>query len=233
MIEIGNNAFRYCIGLTSVVIGNSVKTIGERAFEYCIGLTSLTIGNSVTAIDKYAFFGYSSLTSITIPNSVTTIGEYAFYGCSGLTSAVIPNSVTKIGWWAFSGCSGLTSVSIGNSVTDIGYDAFSACCGLKDVYCFTECIPRSYPDIFSDVELFSATLHVPAASLEAYSTTVPWSDFGNIVAIGEGDGVEHLASKDFTNPTVYNLDGRRTAKMQKGINLLRNADGRVRKVLRR
>lgn len=73
----------------------------------------------------------------------------------------------------------------------------------------------------------------PAASLEAYSTTEPWSDFGQIVAIGEGDGIEGLASAAFTNQTVYDLGGRRTAEVQKGINLLRSADGRVNKVLRK
>ncbi|MDE7165691.1 MAG: hypothetical protein K2O17_01540, partial [Bacteroidaceae bacterium] len=86
-------------------------------------------------------------------------------------------------------------------------------------------------NVFSSVS--SATLHVPAASLEAYSTIKPWSNFGQIVVIDEGDGIEQLTSEYFTNSTVYDLNGRRTAKMQKGINLLRSTDGRVRKVLRK
>ncbi len=108
----------------SYSIPNSVTSIGDYAFTYCSGLTSVTIPNSVTSIDGWAFESCSGLTSVTIPNSVTSIDSYAFSGCSGLTSVTIPNSVTSIGYGTFSGCSGLTSVTIPNSVTSIGYDAF-------------------------------------------------------------------------------------------------------------
>ena len=85
----------------------SVNSIGEDAFSYCSGLTSVTIPNTVTEIGRSAFSNCSGLTSVTIPNSVTSIGEEAFYGCTGLTSVIIPNSVTSIGGEAFAGCSGL------------------------------------------------------------------------------------------------------------------------------
>ena len=130
--SIGNSAFYYCSGLTSVTIPNSVTSIGGSAFSKCSGLTSVTIPNSVTSIGDFAFYD-SGLTSITIPNSVTSIGDEAFYYCSGLTSVTIPNSVTSIGYAAFSGCTGLTSVTIPNSVTSIGYNAFYGCSGLTSV----------------------------------------------------------------------------------------------------
>ena len=81
-----------------------VASIGESAFYFCSGLTSITIPNSVKSIGRYAFFGCSSLTSVTIPNSVTSIGYEAFGECSGLTSITIPNSVTSIGGFAFAHC---------------------------------------------------------------------------------------------------------------------------------
>ena len=116
-------------GCQNSVIPNSVTSIGDYAFYYCSGLTSVEIPNSVTSIGGWAFSGCSGLTSVTIPNSMTCIGIYAFYG-SGLTSVEIPNSVTSIGNSAFSDCSSLTSVTIPNSVTDIGRYAFSGCTGL-------------------------------------------------------------------------------------------------------
>ena len=131
--SIGNSAFAYCSGLTSVTIPNSVTSIGNYAFNGCSGLTSVTIGSGVTSIGDGAFYDCSGLTSVTIPNSVTSIGNYAFYGCSGLTSVTIPNSVTSIGMSAFKGCKGLTSITIPNSVTSIGYEAFSGCSGLTSV----------------------------------------------------------------------------------------------------
>jgi len=102
--SIGNYAFRYGYGLTSITIPNSVTSIGESAFYDCSGLTSVTIPNSVTSIGNEAFRNCSGLTSITIGNSVTSIGNYAFYNCSGLTSITIGNSVTSIGNYAFENC---------------------------------------------------------------------------------------------------------------------------------
>ena len=139
---IGKCAFEYCMNLPSVVIPNSVTSIGESAFENCSGLTSINIPNLVTAICNGAFGGCRCLTSIVIPNSVTSIGESAFWGCEGLTSIVIPNSVTTIGNGAFGGCRCLTSVVIPNSVTSIGNRAFSGCYSLTSVV-----IPNSVTEI--------------------------------------------------------------------------------------
>ena len=59
----------------------SVTSIGNSAFYWCSGLTSVTIPNSVTSIGNSAFSGCSGLTSVTIPNSITTIGFSVFSGC--------------------------------------------------------------------------------------------------------------------------------------------------------
>ena len=131
--SIGDRAFYYCSGLTSVTIPNSVTSIGSHAFDSCSGLTSVTIPNSVTSIGNSAFSACSRLTSVTIGNSVTSIGYNAFANCSHLTSITIPNSVTSIGYWAFQWCTGLTSVTIGSGVTSIGESAFSFCIDLKKV----------------------------------------------------------------------------------------------------
>ena len=74
------------------------------------GLTSVTIGNSVKSIGDEAFYGCNGLTSVTIGNSVNSIGDYAFYYCSGLTSVIIGNGVESIGGFAFKGCSKLYNV---------------------------------------------------------------------------------------------------------------------------
>ena len=125
--KIGDNAFSYCSGLTSVTIPNSVTTIGSSAFAGCTGLTSVTIPNSVTLIGGGAFagtawydnqpdglvyagkvaYGYKGTmpenTSISLEEGTLSIAQYALAYCTGLTSVTIPSSVTSIGRGAFEG----------------------------------------------------------------------------------------------------------------------------------
>ena len=81
-----------------LVIPDSVTSIGDYAFYYCSGLTSVVIPDSVTSIGYNAFDGCSGLTSVTIPDSVTSIGDWAFERCSGLTT--INFQGTKAQWQA-------------------------------------------------------------------------------------------------------------------------------------
>ena len=150
--SIDKEAFRDCIGLTSIVIPNSVKSIEEKAFKYCIGLTSVTIPNSVTNIDDFAFQDCTGFTSITIPNSVTSIGASAFAGCTGLTSVTIGSGVTSIGEMAFVNCYDLISVKIDASNTK--YDSRDDCNAIIEtasntfVYgCKTSTIPNGVTSI--------------------------------------------------------------------------------------
>jgi uncharacterized repeat protein (TIGR02543 family) len=76
-------------------IPSSVTSIGNGAFMYCEGLTSVTIPNSVTSIGNKAFLN-SGLTSVTIPNSVVSIGDEAFWGNPNLVSVTIPGGVMEI-----------------------------------------------------------------------------------------------------------------------------------------
>lgn len=122
---IGNQAFQGCVGLTSIIIPNSVISIGNSSFCNCEGLKSIEIPNSVTTIDAYAFESCYGLTNIKIGNSVTKINFMAFYGCRGITSIEIPNSVRFIGYEAFENCTNLASIVFPNSHIRICRDAFS------------------------------------------------------------------------------------------------------------
>lgn len=168
------------IVIPSSLGGYPVTSIGFHAFMNCVGLTSVMIPDTVTSIDSSAFAGCSSLVSVTIPDSVTSIGigvfsdcnslygtlpssplvrlvdgwvidcedsisgdidlsgvrgisPYAFQHCSSLTSVTIPDSVVCIGDGAFIGCDGLTSVEIPDSVLKLGREAFHGCDNLKTV----------------------------------------------------------------------------------------------------
>ena len=183
VLEIGYMVFYNCTSLTSITIPNSVTRIGQEAFYKCSSLTSITIPNSVTSIGYEAFYGCTYLTSITIGSGVTSIGSGTFYDCRSLTSITIPSSVTSIGSIAFRGCSSLTSITIGSGVTSIDEYAFYECSSLTDVYCYAENVPSTGSNVFYESPISSATLHVPARSVNSYKSQSPWSRFGRIVAI--------------------------------------------------
>lgn len=130
--SIGNYAFMYCRGLTSIEIPSSVTSIENEAFWNCHSLTSIEIPSSVTSIENDVFWNCCGLTSIRIPSSVISIGNYAFSDCRALTSIKIPSSVTNIGVFAFKNCKNL-DVIIDNSEKNVsvGWDAFKGCKSVK------------------------------------------------------------------------------------------------------
>ena len=81
---IAASAFSSSPSLTSIIIGNNVKSVENNAFEGCSSLTSVILGSKVETIKKNAFSGCTALNEITLPASITSIGENAFAGCTKL-----------------------------------------------------------------------------------------------------------------------------------------------------
>lgn len=133
VIEIGNNAFYNCKGLTNITLPNSIIEIGDYSFDDCSNLERILIPKSVEYIGNFAFYGCSSLTDITIPNSVTEINVYSFGYCSSLKNITIPNSVVDIANYAFAGCSALTNIELPKFITRISSYMFQDCDNLTNV----------------------------------------------------------------------------------------------------
>ena len=144
--SIGDNAFKDCIGITSITIPDSVTSIGNEAFSGCTKLENIYytgdiaswckisgLNNLLTSLRTLYINGNKIEGNLNIPNNVTSIGSYSFSFCDKLTGITIPDSVTSIGDSAFVDCSNLANITIPNSVTSIGNDAFRDCTGLVNI----------------------------------------------------------------------------------------------------
>lgn len=145
---IGNQVFYGCSGLREVYF--NATNCGEGSFSN-LNITSMIIGENVKTIPRNFVSDCKSLTAVTIPGSVTTIGENAFSGCDGLASVIIPQTVESINksftncsrlttvYWnaenasgssVFSNCPNLTTLHIGSDVKEIGTNIFKGCTGV-------------------------------------------------------------------------------------------------------
>ena len=88
------------LGITSVIIPNTITSIGGSAFEGN-KLTNIEIPSSITRIGDYAFEG-NELTNVTIPSSVTLIARYAF-AYNKITSITFPDTLITFGCRVFEG----------------------------------------------------------------------------------------------------------------------------------
>ena len=250
--EIGEYAFAYCSGLTSLTLPVGITSIGEFAFSGCSGLTSLTLPAGITSIGEYAFYGCSGLTSLTLPAGITEIGESTFSDCSGLTSLTLPDGITSIGIsafancsgltslnlpagitsidkYAFSGCSRLTSLTLPAGITSIGEFAFSYCSGLTSIYVYAEKVPRIGRYAFEGCASRKCTLYVPKGTYDNYRLS-ELGYFENIVEF-DATGIDKTTtSTDVEEVSRYSLNGQRLVGPTKGLNIVKYSDGSVKKV---
>lgn len=103
------------------------------------------------------------------------------------TSIEIPSSlfdlpVTQINEWAFNSISYLTSISLPSTITAVGDYAFGFL-HLDNLVCNAETPPSCGEQVFDGADVSNTVLIVPSSSVNAYTTTEPWSYFGTITSL--------------------------------------------------
>ncbi len=169
--SIGNEAFRGCVGMTSVTLPTSVRSIGYGAFRGCTVLDNVELPTGVTSIRQETFKGCAGLKNIVLPSGLAYVGDDVFVDCgeliyseydngqylgnesnpylllvksksSGITRCTVHDDCRIMTAGVFRGCVGLQEVVLPEGVTVIGDNAFEGCVVLPEII-----LPRSLRSI--------------------------------------------------------------------------------------
>ncbi len=163
--SIGEDAFRDCSSLESVIFENTVlEKISDGAFSGCSALSSIVLPDSVTEIEKYAFFE-TGLRNIQLPEKLTLIGAYAFCNCKNLKQVQLPSQLKELGNGAFSSCENLAQIQLPAQLNKLGTDAFRNCTSLDKID-IPAGLTQIEPDTFCNTGLTSVTLHEGLTKIE-------------------------------------------------------------------
>ena len=72
------------------------NVIGKFAFRFCTGITKIVVEEGITAIEDYAFVGCSGVTAIELPASLERVGRGAFVGLPNLTYLVCKGTTAPV-----------------------------------------------------------------------------------------------------------------------------------------
>ena len=216
-------------------------TAGARKYSGSVtipsSITYSSVTYNVTSINDGTFSGCDDLTSVTINNNSIVSATYSFSSNLGnifgkqVEQYILGDEVTTIGANAFNSCTALKNISIGSGIENVGSKAFANCRKLEDVYCYVVRYPMTDDDIFENSYIEFATLHVPNKSINQYKNKVPWSGFMEVVGIDDMTGINNIEdSKENNIRTYYDTNGRILSAPQKGMNIVKKANGQTIKV---
>lgn len=108
--EVGAKAFKGYKKITSLVVGNNVKTVGSSAFQGCTKLKTVTLGKAVTTIKTKAFYGDKTLKTMKITSkSLKSVGKSAIKSINKSAKIKVPASKVKSYKKLFKKTTGFTS----------------------------------------------------------------------------------------------------------------------------
>lgn len=251
IISINAYSFQNCVHLKSIFIPRNVQEIGYLSFCGCSGLETIVVDsknkyydsrNNCNAIIKNNW-GITTLIqgcqNTIIPNDIVSIYYGAFQGCK-FKNINIPNGVKYINPAAFKNCEALDSITIPSSVVGIDNLAFNGCPQLHTVISYIEkpfeiqktVFARDY--YWNDEYDGAKVLYVPRGTKELYESTNYWNLFNKIIEfdpVDDTNDISEISMQKGTGVSYYDIVGRKTSSVRRGINIIKMSDGTVKKLM--
>ena len=209
---------------THYTIPEGVQYIGTEAFKGCVNLASVSIPNTVTQIFNACFSGCSNLEEIILPDNISIIYSGSFYNCSKLESIHLPDNLTEIGTSAFNKCISLRKIVFPEKLKTLGYYIFEGC-QLETLVIKGNLDDSSIKKLLPDLD-GSTTIYVLESEVERYRKLYS----GTVLPL-DATGIDAATNLPSKTRETFDLQGRCIGRPQQGINIIRNADGKTRKVL--
>ena len=240
--------------LREIELPEGLKSIGTQVFSN-MGITQLRIPESVVEIDHAAFSRCFSLEEVWLPSSMKEIPSEMFQSCHGLKTVHMPDGLESISDRAFleAGFPGLLFLS--DNIRHIGSSAFEYTemsgvvlpATLEEISPGAFCRHSHLHEVYSksmtparvvgegDKPIFSSlqpmTLYVPRGAKPAYESDPNWQMFSEIVEVDEFPTAIGSVRVDAAASAWYGCDGKQLSAPVKGLNIVKMADGTVKKVI--
>ncbi len=219
--NIGNYAFGGTtagVGVTEIVLPDSVEIIGDNAFRNAKALASVTIGKNTEKIGANAFTGtaladvtykatdahlnetfkdLATEATLTVTDDVEAIYAGLIKGWTGLKSVTIGSGVTSVPDSMFDGMTALESVTLGSATQTIGSFAFRAS-GIKKI-----AIPESVNKIgalaFANCAALAEVEYNAVSAEGTPENSVPFKTCAKLAKVTVGDKVTAIPAYLFMN----------------------------------
>ncbi len=147
--ELGNHAFKGCVGIEKIVLPEGIETLGNGVFLNCKELREVVLPGTLKRIGTAdptgcpkilgtmtkleGTFENTALERVNVPDSVKYIGENAFAGCAKLERIALSAGLGEIKENTFCWCKSLTEVIFPPALSAIRSEAFEGCESLVSV----------------------------------------------------------------------------------------------------
>ncbi len=225
---------------TTIELKEGTSGLAGGIFSGQANMVGVKLPKSLKSIGSNAFAN-TAITSIVIPENVDTIGAYAFYRCGLMTDIVLPSALKTMSYFMLAECSALKSLSIPANVTYLDAYTLYNCNMLEEISCYSTVPPVCatmtyngiiYPASFPGVSQYNCKLRVPKGTTEVYTAALGWNNFSQIeefdaTAIDKVTYGQSVAGKVLR----YDLSGKAVSNDIKGIQIIRDASGKTRKIV--
>lgn len=230
--------------LSGSLNGSDIRHLRKLIEEEGLGAIDLSNARIVAGGDKYyenytttddvigdyMFFNLSNLKKLILPKTVTKIGEYAINKTS-LEEIDIPDTVERIGFVALASSPTLKKVTIGKKVTGLDQGVFWIS-GVAEAFVK----PMSPPSLGAYMFTTKPVIHVYKDALAAYQVS-DWAEYGTILGDLESYNPKEPENIFVTGisltESTYLLDGTIATSDGQDILIIRQQDGKTKKVLKK